>query len=156
MLRIATWLCSSKDEGSSRPERIPFWGGIAGVLLLTLAPVVGYAAQQPAALPGSEECANCHDSGRATRKREAGVPPAFDAAALRASPHATLECVSCHVELASKEFPHPEKLQKVDCGMCHSAEQEQHTASLHGQAAKRAFVSGEESLGSFCSHRLRS
>ncbi len=63
-------------------------------------------------LPGSDDCLMCHQPGRAT-KREPGVPPTFDAAGLRASPHATLECVSCHDDLAKKEFPHPEKLQRV-------------------------------------------
>ena len=60
----------------------------------------GLAAQEPKPLPGSEECLNCHDSGRSTGKREAGMPPAFDAAALRASPHAEVECKACHADLA--------------------------------------------------------
>jgi len=92
-------------------------------------------AQQPKALPGSEECAGCHDTGPRPGKREKGMPPPFDAAALRASPHAALECAACHTELAKKEFPHPEKLARVDCGACHSDEQTQYTASLHGRAA---------------------
>ena len=53
--------------------------------------VVGrISAQQPKALPGSGPCLDCHDPGRRTGKREAGVPPPFNEAALRASPHATL------------------------------------------------------------------
>jgi cytochrome b subunit of formate dehydrogenase len=94
-------------------------------------------AQQPKALPGSEECAGCHDTGPRTGKREKGTPPPFDAAALRASPHAELECAACHTELAKKEFPHPEKLARVDCGGCHSDEQTQYAASLHGRATAR-------------------
>ncbi len=82
------------------------------------------------------ECAGCHDSGRRTGKREAGLPPAFDAAALKASPHAQIDCASCH-PAAAKETPHPEKLPAVDCGGCHAAEQEQYAASLHGAAARR-------------------
>ncbi len=93
--------------------------------------------QQPKALPGSEECAGCHDTGPRTGKRESGMPPPFDAAALRASPHASLECANCHTELAKKEFPHPEKLARVDCGSCHPDEQTQYEASLHGKAAAR-------------------
>jgi hypothetical protein len=58
------------------------------------------AAQEPKPLPGSEDCLNCHDSGRSTGRREAGMPPAFDAAALRGSPHAELECKACHADLA--------------------------------------------------------
>ncbi|MFB3826804.1 MAG: hypothetical protein ACE15B_08540 [Bryobacteraceae bacterium] len=105
------------------------------LLGLLLGAVAG--AQKPAELPGSAECAGCHDEGRRTGKREAGVPPAFDAAALRASPHASLECASCHADLAKKEMPHPDKLQRVDCGGCHPDQQSQYEASLHGKAAGR-------------------
>jgi hypothetical protein len=48
------------------------------------------------------------------------MPPAFDAAALRASPHAELECRACHADLAAvKDFPRPDKLKPVECGSCH-------------------------------------
>jgi len=63
------------------------------------------------------------------------MPPPFDAAALRASPHASLECKMCHD--TGKELPHPEKLPPVNCGACHSGAQQQYTQSLHGQAARR-------------------
>jgi mono/diheme cytochrome c family protein len=103
-----------------------------GPLLLTL------QAQQSDQdkLPGADDCLMCHQPGRAA-KREPGVPPPLDAVALRASPHAALDYISCHDDLAGKEFPHAEKLQRVNCGNCHAAEQEQQAASLHGQAAKR-------------------
>ncbi len=98
----------------------------------------GVIAQQQKPLPGSEECAACHDAGRRAAKRDAGVPPNFDAAALRASPHAGLECTNCHADLAGKkDFPHAEKLARVDCGACHSDEQTKYDQSLHGTAFKR-------------------
>ncbi|MBI3665801.1 MAG: hypothetical protein HY236_06175 [Acidobacteria bacterium] len=93
-------------------------------------------AQQPKALPGSEECAACHEAGRRTGKRQPGVPPLFDLAALRASPHAALECNNCHSDVAGKSFPHPEKLAAVECGTCHADQQTQYAQSLHGKAAK--------------------
>ncbi len=93
-------------------------------------------AQQSKPLPGSEPCLGCHEGGRRAGKRQPGIPPPFDEAALRASPHATLECTSCHSDLG-KEFPHPEKLKPVECGACHADEQQQHAESLHGKAAKR-------------------
>jgi cytochrome b subunit of formate dehydrogenase len=94
-------------------------------------------AQTAKELPGSTECVNCHDQGRRTGKREAGVPPAFDAAALRASPHASVECNSCHADVDPKKLPHAEKLTPVDCGSCHTDEQKQFAESLHGRAVKR-------------------
>ena len=76
---------------------------LAGVVLVNLLGaavlVSGLPAQDNKALPGSKACLDCHDTGRRTGKREPGVPPAFDAASLKASPHAELECASCHVEL---------------------------------------------------------
>jgi len=95
-------------------------------------------AQQPKPLPGSAPCLDCHETGHRTGKREPGVPPPFNEAALRASPHATLECTNCHSDLeGKKEFPHPAKLTVVDCGTCHADEKQQYAESLHGRAAKR-------------------
>ena len=92
---------------------------------------------EPEALPGSENCAMCHPPGRAGGPRGPERPPGFDAAALRASPHASLSCTSCHADLEGKDFPHPAKLQPVSCASCHAAEAQQYAASLHGQARSR-------------------
>jgi len=92
----------------------------------------GLLGQQVAQLR-SEDCAGCHDSGPRTGKRQAGVPPGFNAGALKASPHAALECVACHSDI--KEVPHADKLARVDCGLCHSQEQSQYAASVHGKKA---------------------
>ncbi|MBL8293647.1 MAG: hypothetical protein JNN08_17505 [Bryobacterales bacterium] len=110
-----------------------------GILFLLLAGegVAGPAAQPAKPLPGSEACTDCHDSARRVGRREAGMPPNFDAAALSASPHAELGCTACHSDLEKKEMPHAEKLEKVDCGLCHPDQQSQFEASLHGRAAGR-------------------
>ncbi len=92
------------------------------------------AAAQP---PGSEECLACHEAGPPLAKRAADTPPRFDAAGLRASPHAQLACTACHADLAGQEFPHAKKPAPVSCGGCHRAEQQQYAESLHGQAAAR-------------------
>ncbi len=109
-----------------------------GKLLCLAGALAASAAAQPQGkpLPGSGDCLNCHESGRRTPQRQPGVPPPFDAGALRASPHASLECANCHSDLAGKELPHPEKLARVDCGACHSDQQSQYAESLHGKAAQ--------------------
>jgi predicted CXXCH cytochrome family protein len=101
----------------------------------------GLRGQQAAQLR-AEDCAGCHDSGPRVGKRQAGMPPGFNAAALKASPHAALECVACHMDI--KEVPHPEKLARVDCGLCHGDEQTQYAASVHGKKAAQndAFAPG--------------
>ena len=103
-------------------------------LLACLVFAAALPAQQQKPLPGSEECAGCHGTERRTGKREAGMPPGFDEAGVRASPHAALECNGCHMDLAGKELPHAEKLEKVDCGLCHPDQQAQFAESLHGRA----------------------
>ncbi len=105
-------------------------------ILFLAATVAGTAFAQTKPLPGSDDCLACHEEGRRTGKREPGVPPPFDAAALRASPHAGLECRNCHSDVG-KDLPHADKLAKVDCGSCHPDEQQQYTESLHGRDAKR-------------------
>src|ERR1039457_3511149 len=85
--------------------------------------------QQPAALK-AEDCAGCHDAAPRVGKRQPGVPPGIHAAALKASPHAALECIACHSDI--KEVPHADKLARAQCGQCHSEEQTQYVASVHG------------------------
>jgi len=110
---------------------------MTAVNLLRLAAIAtlltaGLSGQQ-AAQPHAEDCLGCHDPGPRAGKRQAGVPPGFHAAALKASPHAALDCVACHSDI--KEVPHPEKLTPVNCGQCHSEEQSQYAASVHGKKA---------------------
>ena len=110
---------------------------MTAVTLLRLAAILtlltaGLTGQQAAQLR-SEDCAGCHDPGPRTGKRQPGVPPGFNAAALKSSPHAALDCVACHSGI--KELPHPEKPAPVDCGQCHSEEQSQYSASVHGKKA---------------------
>lgn len=107
-------------------------GGLVLAVLVGLTLPTSLSSQQPAP-PKSEDCAACHDSGPQAGKRQPGVPPGFHAAALKASPHAALDCTSCHSDI--KELPHPEKLARVDCGQCHSAEQDQYGVSVHGKKA---------------------
>ncbi len=112
------------------------WRAAAVVVLFWTLPDAA-DAQQPKPLPGSAACEDCHETGRRTGKREEGVPPAYDSPALRASPHATLECSGCHADADPKKLPHAGKLARVTCGDCHPDEAEQHDQSLHGRALAR-------------------
>ncbi len=119
-------------------QRFTALGVLAAGLALMLAGLRAATASEPPALPGSESCVMCHQGGPMAARRAADTPPPYDPAALRASPHAGLECAACHVDLAEvKEFPHPAKLAKVECGNCHSSEHAQYVESIHGQAAAR-------------------
>jgi cytochrome b subunit of formate dehydrogenase len=83
--------------------------------------------------PKNEDCGGCHDAGARAGKRLAGVPPGYNAAALKASPHAGQDCVGCHSDI--KEVPHADQLAKVECGTCHPEQQGQYGASVHGKKA---------------------
>jgi len=87
-------------------------------------------------LPGSSECLECHATGPLAA-RKAGEAPSIDAASLRHSPHAHLECVACHQDVNPSDLPHADHLKKVECGMCHIQEAAQYVESLHGTASAR-------------------
>jgi predicted CXXCH cytochrome family protein len=117
------------------PLRLAAWGIAALALLFAVSAPRGAAG--PPEPPGADECGVCHGSGRPTGTRQPETPPNYDAAALRASPHAGVACQDCHVDLKGQEFPHPARLKAVDCGGCHATERQQYVESLHGQAAAR-------------------
>ena len=77
----------------------------------------------------------CHDDPDLVtvingRESSRYIPPNI----LENSVHSYLECVSCHVDAAVEEFPHPEKLQPVNCGECHDVAMENFLGGVHGKA----------------------
>ncbi len=120
----------------------------AAVLLVALVAILGGSVfalsapatapgGKPAPLPGSDDCTMCHQPGAPNATRAPDEAPNFDASGLRAGPHAGVECAKCHDELQNGDFPHKQKLKKVDCGHCHAPEYRNHVESLHGQAEAR-------------------
>ncbi|MGA2624325.1 MAG: cytochrome c3 family protein [Bacteroidota bacterium] len=86
----------------------------------------------------NNECYTCHEDKSLTGKRNGKTLSVFvEASKFSGSVHGSLSCISCHADLEKKEFPHDEVLKPVDCGTCHSTEQEQHVKSLHGKAIAR-------------------
>jgi hypothetical protein len=91
---------------------------------------VAPTSPQPPA-PANADCLTCHEDDAAARAD--GTTVAVKPATLEASIHSGLTCVDCHQDLATAELPHPEKLQKVDCGTCHSDAVELMKESVHGR-----------------------
>jgi len=92
------------------------------------------APQAPA--PSNDDCLACHDD--ASMKRANGTPVYVSKDAFAASVHAPINCVDCHADLAhTAEFPHPEKLAKVDCSSCHADQVAQYKQSTHALARTR-------------------
>jgi predicted CXXCH cytochrome family protein len=53
------------------------------------------------------------------------------------SVHKDAECIDCHQDADVEEFPHPETLERVNCGMCHDVADEEFFAGIHGRALRR-------------------
>ncbi len=110
-----------------RPIRIIYLLAVAAALLAG-----GVRAQE------SSECLDCHEDRELTGKRNGRTISVFvDAAKLKSSIHATVDCIDCHADLAGKELPHADELQRAACGSCHDDIQALHAKSLHGQAIAR-------------------
>ncbi len=84
------------------------------------------------------ECLTCHNDKSLTGERDGKTFTVFvDEKHFASSIHGSLTCVSCHTQLEGKEMPHEPGVGRVNCGTCHTAEQEEHAKSLHGQALAR-------------------
>ncbi len=107
---------------------------------LSLAAAPAAFAQKPAAAPkppSNEDCLACHDDPSA--KRADGRSVAVSAKAFAASVHGEggIACVNCHADLArATEFPHAEKLARVDCAGCHDEQVKQYAVSVHAEARR--------------------
>jgi Cytochrome c7 and related cytochrome c len=85
--------------------------------------------------PG-EECLACHGERSLTTVRAGKTVSLFvDAKKFSASIHGTLGCTGCHADIT--EYPHPQRVARVNCGVCHSGEGGQYTRSVHGKAIAR-------------------
>ena len=86
----------------------------------------------------NSECYSCHNDKSLTGSKKNKPYSVFvDEKKFNQSVHGQLTCVSCHKDVEGKEFPHTEELAPVDCGQCHTSEQELHAKSLHGKAIER-------------------
>jgi len=100
--------------------------GVAVPLALLLVAAPGRAQSSPT----NDVCLTCH--GEPDMKRSDGRPVTVDPKRFEHSVHSPLACVDCHADLAkTTDFPHPEKLAKVDCASCHDDQAKQLAASVH-------------------------
>jgi len=86
----------------------------------------------------NEDCATCHEDPELTTKRQGRTISLYvDFQKFAGSVHKDLDCTSCHMDADVKEFPHPERLESVNCGTCHDVAGEQFFAGIHGRALRR-------------------
>ncbi|MFQ6038795.1 MAG: hypothetical protein ACE5LV_09290 [Candidatus Aminicenantales bacterium] len=92
----------------------------------------------PLAAQTNEDCEVCHsDPELRTRRAGRRISLYVDFSEFSRSVHGSLECIDCHQDADVEEFPHPERLSPVQCGLCHDEEERAFDASIHGRALKR-------------------
>ena len=85
----------------------------------------------------NEDCLMCHEDPDLVMQRNGKrVSVYVKPDALSHSVHKDLDCAFCHEDAAVEEFPHPEKLQPVNCGNCHDDAMAKFDAGAHGQALR--------------------
>jgi hypothetical protein len=105
------------------------------LLTLGLCAAAGPAAGQTPPAPTTEDCLACHEDASATRAD--GTSVAVAANVFADSIHGGLACVDCHQDLAAQtEWPHPEKLGKVNCATCHEEPVAKYGDSVHAKARR--------------------
>jgi cytochrome b subunit of formate dehydrogenase len=117
------------------------WRAVLGVLALA----AGVAAPAHGAPPTRDDCLTCHAQHDLTRGGHGGSL-FVDEAVLAASPHAALECVSCHGDVAA--IPHASRLAAVRCQSCHAGESHALAGSVHRNARAAAAPRSAAARGS--------
>jgi len=92
-------------------------------------------AQPVAAGVADEDCLNCHEDKDLKDNSDRSL--FVDKVQFGNSIHGRsgISCVNCHADLEKvKDFPHPDKLAKVNCSGCHTEAQQKFERSIHGKA----------------------
>jgi len=119
---------------------------VCAVTNATTAPTVAPA-------PTNEDCLACHDDATLTASdgRKISVP----AEPFADSVHGPLSCTDCHADLAHAEFPHAEKLAKVDCAACHADPVAAYGKSVHAEARQAGNTSAARCVDCHGTHDIR-
>ncbi len=125
-------------DNAGRQHRSLLSTGLMLAVALSLASFV-YASQAPAAPQiSNDDCLACHgDKSMNTKRAGRTVSLYIDQKKFAGSVHGPLQCTNCHADLDGKELPHNAPLAKVNCGLCHGDEFQQHAKSVHGKALAR-------------------
>lgn len=114
--------------------RFAIAGWIFAGALVAAAP--SWAQQPPPAAPTNDDCLACHGDPSTTRAN--GQPVVVQPDRFTHSVHGPLNCVDCHSDLNKPvEFPHAERLARVNCAACHDTAAKQYELGIHAQARHR-------------------
>jgi hypothetical protein len=120
-----------RHSGEIHSQLLSLVGKIAVCILLL-------RGGQPLTAQEKSECLSCHEDKALTGMRSGkSVSVYVNEQKFSRSVHGALGCIACHADLAGKELPHEAPLAKVNCGTCHSAEEQLQKESLHHKAAEK-------------------
>ncbi len=112
----------------SNPSYLFLVVSVSLLSVCTLMPTrVGAQPKTSHPLKQDESCLACH--GQAGMTSSTGKSISIDPAKHAASVHGTLGCQDCHTTI--KDFPHPDKVPKVQCSTCHTDEASHVAGSIH-------------------------
>ena len=118
----------------SNPSYLLLLVSVSLLSVCTLIPTRAVAQPKtPRPLKQDESCLACH--GQAGMTSSTGKSISIDPARHAASVHGTLGCNDCHATI--KDFPHPDKVAKVQCSTCHTEEASHVTSSIPRRARGR-------------------
>ncbi|MDR3764274.1 MAG: hypothetical protein P4M01_09290, partial [Acidobacteriota bacterium] len=101
------------------------------------AAVAALLAVSAGRLHAQAECLGCH--GDASMQDANGHSIAVDGKTFGSSIHGSLKCNDCHNNI--KEYPHPDKIAKVDCKSCHADEAAGLSGSVHADSKEHPCTS---------------
>ncbi len=103
----------------------------------------------------NDDCLMCHEDPDLTMVRNGKTFSVFiNKSIIGHSVHKNVACISCHKDAAVKNFPHPKKLQPVNCGNCHKKENFQYFTGVHGQAKKLGAPYAPDCKGCHGTHNI--
>ena len=107
---------------------------ISGAVILSVVLCFSTAMAQ-----SNEDCEACHsDRELTTERRGRTVSLYVDFNRYGNSVHQGMDCIDCHQDADVEDFPHPEQLERVDCGICHDVADKEFYAGIHGRALQRS------------------
>ena len=107
-----------------------------GAHILAVLAVLLFGWTSVALAGGPDDCLICHSDKSLTMKRGGKTVSLFvEQGQLSASPHASIDCIKCHVGFVADSMPHATRIKPVNCGSCHKGAQYDHySESVHAKA----------------------
>ncbi len=102
-------------------------------LILFLFPLIATISQ------AEEVCLECHGERDFITERDGKEMSLYvDGALFARSVHAEMGCTGCHYDVDPEDLPHTERLEEVQCSVCHDEAAAKFERSLHGTALREA------------------